>query len=63
MISDYNENFYTIPIDKSNPLYHQREAEARRIAQEIEGDASNNAHIREERGVANEAEGLDEEDK
>ncbi len=59
--SDYDEKFYTTPIDKSNPLYPQREAEATRIAQEIERSSAENSHIREERGMTNED--VDEEEK
>lgn len=61
--SDYDENIYTTTIDKSSPLYRQREAEAKRIAQEIEGAAADNSHVREERGQDNTTEGLDEEEK
>lgn len=50
-------------IDRSNPLYAQREAEAQRIAQEIVGNTADNAHMREERGVTNDDDGLNEEDK
>lgn len=61
--SDYNENLYTTRIDRSNPKYRQQEAEAQRIAREIEGTSTNNAHIREERGLADEDGGFDEEEK
>ncbi|MCJ1271313.1 hypothetical protein MMC22_011213 [Lobaria immixta] len=61
--SDYDENIYTTMIDRSNPLYAQREAEAQRIAQEIVGTTADNAHMREERGVTNDDDGLNEEDK
>ena len=61
--SDYDENLYTTPIDRSNPLYRMREAEAERITREIEGNTSNNAHMREERGVPQEDDGMDEEER
>ncbi len=61
--STYDENLYTTMIDKSAPSYKRREAEAARIAREIEGAASTNTHIREERGQALENEGDDEEAK
>jgi PAB1-binding protein PBP1 len=61
--SDYNENIYTTTIDKSNPLYRQREAEAERIAQEIEGTSAEHNHAKEDGGFANEDDGLDEEDR
>ena len=59
--SNYDENLYTTTIDRSNPLYAMREREAARIAREIEGDTSGNAHMREERGHWDE--GVDEEEK
>ena len=52
--SDYDENYYTTRIDKSHPNYRQRAADAARIAQRM-GESS--------KGEAEEAEGLDEEDK
>ncbi len=61
--SDYDEHIYTTRIDRSTPDYRQREAEAQRIAQEIEGASANNAHVREERGTMDEDDGLDEEAK
>lgn len=64
MKSDYDENLYTTSIDRSDPRYKQREAEAARIAREIERSAPVNAHIAEERKMNAEADaGLDEEDK
>lgn len=63
MKSDYDENIYTTTIDRSNPSYREREARAQRLAQEIEGSSAGSAHIREERGIANEDGELDEEDK
>ena len=61
--STYDENLYTTQIDRSAPSYSRREAEAARIAQEIEGTSSTNPHMREERGQAIENDGEDEEDK
>lgn len=61
--TDYDENYYTTTIDRSNPSYREREARAQRIAREIEGSSTNNAHIREERGMIDEDGELDEEDK
>ena len=61
--SDYDENIYTTRIDRSKPDYRQREAEARRIAQEIEGSSTNNIHTMEERGMNDEDDGLNEEEK
>ena len=61
--SDYDENIYTTRIDRSNPSYREREAAAIRLAQDIEGTSTSNAHVREERGMLDEDGGLDEEDK
>lgn len=62
--SDYDESFYTTTIDKTNPRYKQVEAEAERIAREIEGSSTMNAHIAEERGLKPlDDSGIDEEMK
>lgn len=61
--SDFNEEMYTTKIDRSGPMYRLREIEAERKVREIEGDLSTNAHIREERGLQNEKDGFDEEEK
>ena len=62
--STYDENIYTTAIDRNNPLYRQREAEAARIAREIEGSAPANAHVAEERHRdAERGDGMDEEEK
>lgn len=62
--SDYDESFYTTTIDKTNPRYKQLEAEAERIAREIEGSSVMNAHVAEERGLKPvDDSGLDEEMK
>ncbi|KAL9586026.1 MAG: hypothetical protein Q9212_001171 [Teloschistes hypoglaucus] len=61
--SDYNENIYTTSIDKSHPDYRRREAEAIRLAQEIEGGQAENAHVREERGINHPEDNTDEEEK
>ncbi|KAK5171388.1 poly(A)-binding protein binding protein [Saxophila tyrrhenica] len=62
--STYDENIYTTQINRDDPRYRQREAEAARIAREIEGSAPSNAHVAEERRRdAERGEGLDEEEK
>ena len=61
--TDYDENLYTTRIDKSSPSYRMREAEASRIAREIEGDIATNSHMREERGTNQDDDGLDEEER
>lgn len=50
--SSYDENIYTTRIDRSDPTYKQKEAQAARIAREIEGTDVENPHLREERGLA-----------
>jgi hypothetical protein len=60
----YNEEDYTTSIDRNNPEYKRRAADADRIAREIEGSAPANAHVREERQQnANHDDGMDEEEK
>ncbi|KAL4781535.1 hypothetical protein BJX76DRAFT_13807 [Aspergillus varians] len=60
--SSYNEDMYTTRINRSDPAYKQKEAEAARIAREIETSEIDNAHVREERGLQAPDAG-DEEDK
>ncbi|KAL2817862.1 PAB1 binding protein [Aspergillus granulosus] len=60
--SSYDENIYTTRINRSDPAYKQKEAEAARIAHEIETSEVDNAHVREERGLLG-ADVGDEEDK
>ncbi|TKA49201.1 hypothetical protein B0A54_01277 [Friedmanniomyces endolithicus] len=60
----YDENIYTTAIDRRDPRYKQREAEAARIAREIEGSSAANAHVAEERlRDAGKDDGRDEEEK
>jgi hypothetical protein len=47
--SDYDEAIYTTAINRNNPDYRRRQAEADRIAREIEGSAPANSHVAEER--------------
>lgn len=61
--SDYDENIYTTRIDRTKPSYREHEAAAARIAEEIEGTLTSNAHVREERGMIDEDGDLDEEEK
>lgn len=61
--STYTEDLYTTTIDRTAPDFKRREAKAARLAREIEGQASSNAHVREERGQAVETDYDDEEDK
>lgn len=61
--STYTEETYTTTIDRSAPDFKRREAEAARIAREIESQTSTNMHVMEERGLAAENDYADEEDK
>lgn len=62
--TNYDENLYTTRIDRSDPTYRQKQADAARIAREIEGTDVDNSHMREERGlVAPDTGDQDEEDK
>ncbi|KAN0067590.1 hypothetical protein V8E54_014155 [Elaphomyces granulatus] len=61
--TSYDENIYTTRIDRSDPSYKRKEAEAARIAREIENSETDNPHVREERGLATETDGHDEEEK
>lgn len=60
----YNEDDYTTTINRNDPEYRRRAAEAERIAREIEGSLPANAHVREERQQnASQDDGMDEEEK
>lgn len=61
--TDFNMDNYTTVLDKSSPDYRRREAEAARIASEIEkSSVSHNPHLLDERNIAVD-DGMDEEDK
>jgi PAB1-binding protein PBP1 len=60
--TDYDEKYYTTEINKSHPDYETRAAKAERAAREIEAGKAFNAHVAEERGVADDS-GIDEEMK
>ncbi|KAI9739398.1 MAG: hypothetical protein M1818_005086 [Claussenomyces sp. TS43310] len=64
--TDYDESIYTTAIDRNHPDYQKRRAEADRKAREIEGSATSNIHVAEERvrdNVSTDRSGRDEEDK
>jgi PAB1-binding protein PBP1 len=62
--SDYDENLYTTAINRSDPDYRRKAAEAERIAREIERSAPVNSHVAEERRMnADKDAGVDEEEK
>jgi LsmAD domain len=54
--TSFDENEYTSRIKRDDPDFERREAEAVRLAREIERKSSNNLHIREERGFEDAAE-------
>jgi hypothetical protein len=59
----YSEELYTTSLDRGSDFYKQKEAEAARLASEIEREVTSNPHLAEERGQKAEDDGLDEEDK
>lgn len=60
--TNYDENIYTTTIDRSDPTFRQKQADAARIAREIEGSNVDNAHMREERGLVAPVTGDDDEE-
>ncbi|KAJ5281830.1 hypothetical protein N7478_007202 [Penicillium angulare] len=60
--TNYDENLYTTVLDRSDPAFRQKQAEAARIAREIEGTDTENPHMREERGLVAPATGDDDEE-
>ncbi|KAK7555732.1 PAB1 binding protein-like protein [Phyllosticta citricarpa] len=62
--SNYDEELYTTKINRDDPTYKQKAAQAEKLAREIESGVAMNAHVAEERGaVAPDDSGLNEEDK
>ncbi|KAI9334591.1 hypothetical protein BDR26DRAFT_936900 [Obelidium mucronatum] len=63
--TDFKEEMYTTVIDKSDPNFKRKEAEAARLAREIEAGFGNtdNAHLLEERNISTGNEDVNEEDK
>lgn len=59
----YSEDLYTTSLDRGSDFYKKKEAEAARLAAEIEREVSSNPHVAEERGQKQESDGIDEEDK
>lgn len=60
--TDFDEEIYTTRLDRTGADYKAREQQAIQIAQEIQQSVSSNVHMREERGLAVDDSGLDEED-
>jgi len=61
--TDFEENIYTTVLDKSAPDFKRKEAEAIKIANEIQRSATSNTHLAEERGHATGSTGQDEDDR
>ncbi|KAI6115622.1 hypothetical protein EDD16DRAFT_1593513 [Pisolithus croceorrhizus] len=61
--TSFNEEFYTTKLDRNAPDFKEREKKAQRIANEIMGTTTNNPHMAEERGLAVDDSGINEEDK
>ncbi|KAL6042123.1 Polyadenylate-binding protein-interacting protein 3 [Balamuthia mandrillaris] len=63
--STYDEEFYTIPLDRGSHTYQRKAKEAQRIADAILKAGTSNQHIAEERGFALpvDDDDMDEEDR
>ncbi|KAJ3006286.1 UNVERIFIED_CONTAM: hypothetical protein HDU68_004176, partial [Siphonaria sp. JEL0065] len=63
--TDFQEEMYTTVIDKSDPNFKRKEAEAARLAREIESGFNNtdNVHLLEERNIITANDDVNEEDK
>lgn len=59
----YDEHLYTTRINTSGDDYQERVKKAERLAREIEGLATTDRHVLEERGAQVDDSGMDEEDK
>ncbi|KAH7106273.1 hypothetical protein BKA62DRAFT_686521 [Auriculariales sp. MPI-PUGE-AT-0066] len=60
--TSFDEDVYTTKLDRSGPDFKERERKAQQIANEILGASTNNPHLAEERGQADDS-GVGEEDK
>ena len=60
--TSYDEELYTTKLDRSRPDFAAKEKEAERLAAEIMGQATTDAHLAEERGQHDDS-GQNEEDK
>ncbi|CAO3698248.1 unnamed protein product [Rhizopus stolonifer] len=60
--TDFNEEIYTTPLDRSAPGFKDREKRAIKVANEIQKTSTTNVHVLEERGISIDSSGMDEED-
>lgn len=60
--TDFDEEMYTTALNRSAPGYKDREKRAVKIANEIQKTSVTNVHMLEERGIAIDDSGMDEED-
>ncbi|KAI8636980.1 hypothetical protein BD408DRAFT_396473 [Parasitella parasitica] len=60
--TDFDEEIYTTALNRSAPGYKDREKHAIKMANEIQKMATTNVHMQEERGLAIDDSGMDEED-
>jgi hypothetical protein len=61
--TNFDEDVYTTKLDRSAADFKERERKAQKIANEINGGATNNPHIAEERNLNVDDSGVNEEDK
>ncbi|KAI8149954.1 hypothetical protein BJV82DRAFT_585317 [Fennellomyces sp. T-0311] len=61
--TDFDEEIYTTRLDRSAPDFKDRERWAIEKANEIQRSVTNNVHMMEERGLATDDSGMDEEDR
>ncbi|KAG8991672.1 hypothetical protein FRB94_012316 [Tulasnella sp. JGI-2019a] len=61
--TDFNEEIYTTKLDRNTSDYKERERKAQQLANEIQGTFTANPHLREERNIAGDDSGTNEEDK
>lgn len=61
--STYSEEMYTTKLDRTDPMFAEREKEATRLAREIATRETVNPHLAEERGHKVEDDYMDEEDR
>ncbi|KAG0769371.1 hypothetical protein G6F57_001480 [Rhizopus arrhizus] len=60
--TDFHEEIYTTPLNRSAPGFKDRERHAIKVANEIQKISTTNVHMLEERGILINDSGMDEED-